>query len=132
MRVMADTNIIISALLFPASLPARVLLHIADHHDLVLCDHIVAELRDVVARKRPDLLGALDALLAQLPYDLAVAPQKPDTRIQDPKDQPILNAAVMAGVDIIVTGDKHFLQCNLERPQAMSPADFWQLEQDRR
>lgn len=27
MRVMADTNIFISTLLFPASLPARVLLH---------------------------------------------------------------------------------------------------------
>ena len=52
MKVMADTNIIISALLFPASLPARVLLHIADNHDLVLCDHIVAELRNRVARKR--------------------------------------------------------------------------------
>ena len=130
MKVMADTNIIISALLFPASLPARVLLHIADNHGLVLCDHIVAELRDVVARKRPDLLGDLDVLLAQLSYDLVIAPQKPNKLIQDPKDQPILNAAIMAKVDIIVTGDKHFLQSNLDRPRTMSPADFWQLAQD--
>jgi len=51
MRVMADTNLYIAALLFPASLPAKVLLHIADKYELVLCDHIVAEIRDVVARK---------------------------------------------------------------------------------
>ena len=57
MRVMADTNIHISALLFPASLPAKVLSHIVDKHELVLCDHIVAKIRDVVARKRPDLLA---------------------------------------------------------------------------
>ena len=53
MRVMAGTNIIISALLFPASLPAAVLLHIANTHSLVLCEHITAELRTVVSRKRP-------------------------------------------------------------------------------
>jgi predicted nucleic acid-binding protein len=50
MKVMADTNVIISALLFPASLPAKVLLHIASNHEMVLCDHIVAEIRDVVSR----------------------------------------------------------------------------------
>ena len=55
MWVMADTNIYISTLLFPASLPAKVLLHIADKHELVLCGHIVVKIRDVVARKRPDL-----------------------------------------------------------------------------
>ena len=65
MRVMADTNVYISALLFPASLPAKVLLHIADHHALLICDHIVAEIRDVVTRKRPDLLGDIDVLLAR-------------------------------------------------------------------
>ena len=64
MRVMADTNIFISTLLFPTSLPAKVLLHIADKHELVLCDHIVMEIRDVVARKRPDLLADIDVLLA--------------------------------------------------------------------
>ncbi len=110
MRVMADTNILISALLFPTSLPAKVLLHIANGHDLVLCDHIVAELRDVIARKRPDF-------------------QVPGKLIQDPKDQPILNAAIMADVDVIVSGDKHFLKLDLDRPQTMSPAQFWNLEQ---
>ena len=130
MRVMADTNIIISALLFPASLPAKVLLHIANNHELVLCDYIVAEIRDVVSRKRPDLLADLDVLLAQLSCELVIAPKEPGKLIQDPKDQPILNAAIMAGVDILVSGDKHFLKLDLERPKTMSPAVFWQLEQD--
>ena len=129
MRVMADTNILISSLLFPASLPAKVLLHIADSHELVLCDHIVMELRDVVARKRPDLLADIDVFLAQLSYELVIAPKEPSKLISDPKDQPILNAALMAGVDVIVSGDKHFLKLDMERPKPMSVADFWQLEQ---
>ncbi len=129
MRVMADTNVFISALLFPASLPAKVLLHIASNHDLILCDHIVAEIRDVISRKRPDLLGDFDVLLAQLAYESVIAPKEPSKLMQAPKDQPILNAAIMAGVDVVVSGDKHFLKLDLERPNTMSPADFWQLEQ---
>lgn len=125
MRILADTNILVSALLFPASLPAKALLRIADGHELVLCDHILAELRDVVARKRPDLLADIDVLLAQLPYELVAAPVEPGKLIDDPKDQPILNAAILANVDIIVSGDKHFLNLDLERPKTMSPAQFW-------
>ena len=129
MRVMADTNIYISTLLFPASLPAKVLLHIAGKHELVLCDHIVAEIRDVVGRKRPDLLADIDVLLAQLSYEMIIAPKEPSKLISDPKDQPILNAAIMANVDVIVSGDKHFLKLGMERPKPMSVADFCQLEQ---
>ena len=125
---MADTNVIISALLVPASLPAKALLHIANNHDLILCDHIVAEVRDVLSRKRPDLLGDFDVLLAQLAYELVIAPKEPSKLIQDPKDQPILNAAIVAGVDVIVSGDKHFQKLDLERPKTLSPAEFWQFE----
>lgn len=128
MRVMVDTNIIISTLLFPSSLPAKVLLHVANNHELILCDHIVVEIRDVVARKRSDLLADVDVLLAQLPHELVMAPKEPSKLISDPKDQPILNAAIMAGVDVVISGDKHFLKLDLERPKTMSVADFWKLE----
>lgn len=104
-------------------------MHIADKHELVLCDHIVAKIRDVVARKRPDLLADVDVLLAQLSYEMVIAPKEPSKLISDPKDQPILKAAIMAGVDIIVSGDKHFLQLDMERQKPMSGKDFWQLEQ---
>lgn len=125
---MADTNIYISTLLFPASLPARVLLYIADKHELVLCDHIVMEIRDVVSRKRPDLLADVDVLLAQLSYEIVIAPKDPNKLISDPKDQPILNAAIMTGVDVIVSGDKHFLKLDMERPKPMSVVDFLQFD----
>jgi uncharacterized protein len=62
-RVLADTDVIISALLFPSSTPARALALVLDEHRLVLTDWIIAELHEVVGRKRPDLLTALDAFL---------------------------------------------------------------------
>ena len=63
MRVLADTNIIISALMFPASVPARALIKAEAEHDLILCGQNIIELRDVLKRKRPELLPAAEELL---------------------------------------------------------------------
>lgn len=38
MRILIDTNILISAVLFPNSNVANALLYIIEHHDVVLCD----------------------------------------------------------------------------------------------
>jgi len=105
MKIMLDTNVLFSALLFPDSKPGKVLGLVAEKYNLILCDHIKSELCDVSARKSPILLDALDAL-------------------PDPKDQPILNAAIFNDVDIIITGDKHFLKLNIERPEILTPSDF--------
>jgi uncharacterized protein len=42
----------------------------------------------------------------------------------DPKDHPILNAAIVADVDIIISGDRHFLELEMEHPKTMSVAKF--------
>ena len=42
----------------------------------------------------------------------------------DPKDIPILNAAIIAGVDIIISGDRHFLELDLEQPKTMKAAEY--------
>ena len=121
---MTDTNILFSALLFPESRPAKALLHIVENHHLILCDYIVSELRKVVAQKRPDLMADIDLLMAKLPCELVIAPLQPGKLISDPKDHPILNAAIIADVDIIISGDKHFLELKMEHPKTMSAANF--------
>ena len=83
MRIMPDTNVIISALLWPDSKPARALVHAALYHELLLCDHIVQEVREVVLRKWPHLLRDADALLDELAYDLLAAPQEAKRSIVD-------------------------------------------------
>ena len=70
MRVLIDTNILISALLFPSSVPARALLRAVSEDELVLCDQNIAELREVLRRKAPARLPAAEALLAELSYEL--------------------------------------------------------------
>ena len=48
--------------------------------------------------------------------------------IRDAKDQPILNAAIVYDVDIILTGDKDFLSLDMEHPKCMTVAQFLEIE----
>jgi predicted nucleic acid-binding protein len=66
----------------------------------------------------------LDKLLNTMPHQVVVAPRAPATLIADPKDAPILNAAILHGVDVIISGDKHFLELDMEYPETIKPADF--------
>ena len=128
MRILVDTNILFSALLFPHSKPAQALLYLADHHEIVLCDRNLAELRDILERKAPRYLPDAEVLLAELSYELIPAVDHAEKLIRDAKDQPILNAAVVSDVDVILTGNKDFLSLNIERPKCMTVAQFFESE----
>ena len=128
MRVLVDTNILFSALLFPNSKPAQALMHVAEYHDMVLCDRNIVEIRDILRRKAPKYLPDAEVLLAELSYELIPAVDHAEKLIRDAKDQPILNAAIVADIDIILTGDKDFLSLDMEHPKCMTAADFLEFE----
>jgi len=127
MRIMIDTNVIMSAIYNPDSKPASVLNHICENHELVLCDYIIAECYDVVRRKFPHHTVIFDKLLASLGYELVAAPRE-GLIMPDPKDSPILNAAIIADVDLIISGDKHFLALDIERPCVWTPSMYFEME----
>ena len=124
MRILIDTNILISALLYPNSKPSQVLLYVARHHELVLSDYNIAEFRRIAKDKFDKKHSDIEVFLAELGFELIIAPHAPQKLISDPKDAPILNAAIMESVDIIISGDKHFLNLNLERPKVMTAAEY--------
>lgn len=128
MKILVDTNILISALLFPRSKPAKALLYTSGHHEMILCDRNLYEFRDVLKRKAPQSLPDAEVLLAELTYELIPAAYHTKKLIRDAKDQPILNAAIIAGVDIILTGDKDFLSMDMEHPKCMTAAQFLETE----
>jgi putative PIN family toxin of toxin-antitoxin system len=129
MRIMIDTNVILSAIYNPESKPAYVLRHVCENHKFVLCDYIVAECYDVINRKFPHHKKVLVKLLTSLEYELVSAP-KNGLAMPDPKDSPILNSAIMADVDIIISGDKHFLSLDMKRPRVFSPAQYIEIWKD--
>lgn len=70
MRILVDTNVLFSALLFPNSKSAQALIHAANRHQIVLCDRNLVELRDILSRKAPEYLPDAEVLLAELSYEL--------------------------------------------------------------
>ncbi|MCI8631958.1 MAG: putative toxin-antitoxin system toxin component, PIN family [Lachnospiraceae bacterium] len=126
MRILVDTNILFSALVFPKSKPAQALFYIADNHEMVLCDRNIMELRDILRRKAPNFLPDAEIFLAEMSYELIPAVNYTEKLIRDAKDQPILNAAIVFDVDIILTGDKDFLSLEMEHPRCMSVAQFFE------
>jgi predicted nucleic acid-binding protein len=75
--MLVDTNILISALLYPASKPARALFHAADKHELVLSDYNITEFRMVAERKFSRAQADIDLFLSELAYVLILTPRDP-------------------------------------------------------
>jgi putative PIN family toxin of toxin-antitoxin system len=124
LKILADTNILISALFYPLSKPAKALHHAANCHKLILSDYNIAELRRIAKDKFSRTQADIDLFLAELTYELVFAPEAPQKLIADPKDAPILNAAIVADADIIISGDKHFLSLCTERPKVLTAAGY--------
>jgi len=124
---MPDTNVIVSAALFPNSKFSLSLLHAMREHTLVICTYILEEVQDVFDRKFPDKVEQLSSFLSNMAYELCdtsmVKPETPEMRDED--DRPILQAAIDADVDVILTGDKDFRVLDIVRPKILSPAEFF-------
>lgn len=50
-----------------------------------------------------------------------------EAQLRDPKDRPILRAALDAGADLLLTGDKDFLESAIKDPRIISVAAFLEL-----
>ena len=47
-----------------------------------------------------------------------------ETQIRDVDDRPILRAGIEAKADVLLTGDKDFLESGVNNPMIMTPAEF--------
>ena len=131
MRVMCDTNVLISGILFPNSVPDKVLRIVVERERLVLATYIVEELRRVFQNKFPDKIQLLERYRERREFELFVTPY--DLRhvaippVRDTKDEPVLASAILADVDILITGDKDFSTVQIDRPAILTPAAFLKL-----
>jgi putative PIN family toxin of toxin-antitoxin system len=131
MRYLLDTNVLISAGLFPGGVCGQVYdLAVAASADLVVCDYTITELNEVFARKFPERIGSLAAFVSGIEPGVkivrtpeAVPGGVDQTRVRDPKDWPILRAALAAHA-AIVTGDKDLIDAGLPNPTMFTPAEF--------
>lgn len=111
MKVVFDTNILVSALVFPGGRGEAALLRIADERDqLVLSKPILNELLGILARKfsrDAEELARAAVLISEL--SLSVKPRQRLRVVKDDPDNRILECAAAGRADAIVTGDRALL-----------------------
>ena len=127
MRVMLDTNVLISALLFPSKQMDVLFEKIVANHTLVLSSYVINEVHMVVERKFPNKIQVIDRLLSNMSYELVYTPKiisEIIAEIRDSKDYPILYTAIKEEIDVLITGDKDFYDLKIDRPEIISPGGF--------
>ena len=112
MKVVFDSNIFISALVFPGSQAEQALLEVLDGSDtLILSKSIMDEVLYTLAKKfsrDPEALSQTAVLLAEIGE--MVKPIRSIEVFKDDPDNRILECAKAGQIDCIVTGDKTMLQ----------------------
>ena len=133
MRVLLDTNILISAALFPNGVASKAYFKaIEKPYTAVVCEWSIDELHRVFNRKFPKRLSTLDTFLAAAATSFRII-ETPDEevadeeKIRDVKDRPLLRAAQIENIDILLTGDLDFLESRVERPIILNPAQFLEM-----
>ena len=130
MKVLKDTNVLVSAALNPRGVPAAAYRKAASYPNHgIICEQNLDELKRIFQQKFPKKLAALEIFIATARTTLELVPvPKEETalesEIRDIDDRPILRAAIKAGADILLTGDKDFLAAVIKKPAMMSPSEF--------
>jgi putative PIN family toxin of toxin-antitoxin system len=128
LKIVLDTNVLVSALLRPGSLPARILdLVLAEQVTLALDDRIFEEYQSVLIR--PEFPFPPDQIRALLEFvwrtgEMVEAALLP-LHLPDPDDAMFLEVAVSAMADAVVTGNlKHFPASQRRGARVLSPREW--------
>lgn len=134
LRVVLDTNVLLSGIAFPGSVPGKIMSAWRQGSlEVVLSDFILGELRRVLPRlsARHGLSPVeMDDLVDILSIQAEVLAPDPveEAALRDVQDLPVLGTLLAAlqagGVDYLVTGDKDLLVLSAKYP-VISPAEFW-------
>ena len=131
MRVVLDTNILVSGLMYPASTPGRIIAAWSEaQFDVVSSHEQLAEIGRVLGY--PKIRRTLqwddrriEHFIKQLYVRVdVVEPESADVEaLRDPDDAPILGALTAADADLLVTGDLDLLALS-DRYPIETPAEF--------
>ncbi len=129
LRVVLDTNVLVSGLAYPGSVPGRIVAAWRQGGlEVVLSRYILDELARVLPRlPRVQMTPAEIRDLADSFMFIAdvVEPQgTEDADLRDQADQPVLLTLIRSRSDYLVTGDKDLLAL-ADRYPIVTPADFW-------
>lgn len=122
MKIMLDTNVLISAFVFGGQAGRLLGLLFESEHKLYVSDYVDREFKAKLDMKWPAKSEKVYDLYHRLNINFCESTQEVLGDLRDVKDVPVLSDARYHDVDLILTGDKDFLEAGLENPLVYSPA----------
>ncbi len=126
MRIMIDTNVLISAFVFGGKTGKLLDYLLNSEHKLLVSDYVDKEFKDKLDIKWHNKAEKVYELYHTLSFEFCESTDKIDAYLRDVKDIPILCDAIFYHVDVILTGDNDFLEAELEKPLVFSPSMMWE------
>lgn len=132
MKIFADTNVLVST--FTArGLCADLLEIILADHQLMTGEFVLQELKRVLTKKLKVPERKVSNVLQFLRnHHVEPIPDNPsEIEVRDEDDRWVLESAIRAKADVVVTGDKDLLDISKQVPQLriLTPRKFWELVQ---
>ena len=127
MKVMLDTNILVSAFVFKSKIMNEFIYKISNEHEIIICSYTIYELRKLIKTKFKINEKILNNFLNEFPFILVNSPANIKEKlfeIRDKNDYIILHTAIIENIDIFITGDKDFYDIKIDKPKIMTVKDF--------
>jgi putative PIN family toxin of toxin-antitoxin system len=129
MRVVLDTNVLVSGLAYPGSVTGHIVaVWRQGGLDVVLSHYIMEELSRVLPRLKRIRLsdGEIRDLVDSLLFlaDIVEPDDGRDATLRDAADQQVLGTFLASKADYLITGDKDLLAL-AEKYPIVTPAMFW-------
>ncbi len=127
MKVMLDTNILVSAFIFKSKKMNELIYKLSTEHEIVICSYTIEELKELVDTKFKVTQNDLDEFLKDFPFILVYSPTTLENKlfkIRDKYDYIILHTAIIEDVDVFITGDKDFNDIDIDKPEIMNTTEF--------
>lgn len=129
-RVVLDTNVLVSGLAYPASVPGHIVSSWRQGGlDVVLSRYILDEMVRVLPRlprialSPAEIRDLADSFLFLA--DIVEPDPAQNAILRDQADQPVLGTLRASGADYLITGDKDLLALK-DRYPIVTPAEFWE------
>lgn len=129
LRIVLDTNVLVSGSVYPGSIPGLILrLWHRGAVELVLSHYILDELARVLPRFPRFKFGENERREIVESFLVSAEMVDPDNGsdpdLRDPSDQQVLATFRAADADYLITGDKDLLAF-ADRYPILTPAEFW-------
>ena len=92
------------------------------NHELLVSDYVDAEFKAILEMKWNEKAEKVYSLYHTLPFVFCGSSPIQLGTLRDAKDIPVLSDAIFQNADVILSGDKDFIEAELEHPLVISPS----------